>query len=295
MSLGHEYPAGPPPPPGGTPPPPPPPPVDESGYPRWPLWLPLAALGAGLSAGFVLVGVLAAVLSAAGVHTDGGSAPGFTVAATLILDVSVVGATLLLAGVTAPPRPWQFGLRGGSLAFTAKIASIGVLAYFLFDLVYAAVVQPKNPQKVVQDLGADKSTVLLVTGALVVIVVAPICEELFFRGFLFRVLRTRMPLWAAALIDGVLFGLVHGELVIVPILAALGMVLCWVYERTGTLFAPIALHALNNTISYGVTTHNGWGAAGAVGAVVLAGCIMGIARAPRGAPASSGPAPAAAT
>jgi membrane protease YdiL (CAAX protease family) len=285
MALGPDYAAA---------PPPPPPPVDSSGYPRWPLWLPLAALGAGLSAGFVLVALLAGVLSAAGVHTDGGKAPGFTVAATLLLDVSVVGASVLLAGVVTRPRPWHFGLRGGSLAFTAKIASIGVLAYFLFDLVYAAVVQPKNPQKVVQDLGADKSTLLLVTGALVVIVVAPVCEELFFRGFLFRVLRTRMPLWVAALIDGILFGVVHGELVIVPILTALGMVLCWVYERTGTLFAPIALHALNNTISYGVTTDNGWGAALAIGGVVLAGCVVGIVRVPRGAPAG-GPAPAAAT
>jgi CAAX protease family protein len=291
MALGHDYAAAPP------PPPPPPPPVDERGYPCWPLWLPLAALGAGLSAGFVLVAVLAGVLSAAGVDTDAGRAPGFTVAATLILDVSVVGASVLLAGTTVRPRPWQFGLRGGSLGFTAKIASIGVLAYFLFDLVYAAVVQPKNPQKVVQDLGADQSTVLLVTGALVVIVVAPLCEELFFRGFLFRVLRTRMPLWVAALIDGVLFGVVHGELVIVPILTALGMVLCWVYERTGTLFAPIALHALNNTISYGVTTDNGWGAALAVGAVVLAGCVMGIIRAQRDTPSvrPAPPAPAAAT
>jgi membrane protease YdiL (CAAX protease family) len=220
------------------------------------------------------------------VNTSGKS-PGITVAGTLIIDVAVVAASVLLAGVVTRPLPWQFGLRGGSLGFTAKIAGIGVAAYFMFDLVYAAIAQPKSPQKVVQDLGADQSTLLLVTGALVVIVVAPVCEELFFRGLLFRVLRMRMPLWAAALIDGVLFGAVHGSLVILPILAFLGVVLCYVYERTGTLFATIALHALNNTISYGATTNNGWVPALLVGAVVIAACVTAVARAPRPEPAAA--------
>jgi membrane protease YdiL (CAAX protease family) len=262
-----------------------PPAPDPPPQPRWPLWLPLAALATGLAFGLILVGVLSGVLSAAGVDTGKGKAPGFTAATTLIVDVCVVAASVLLAATVATPRPWQFGLRGGSVRFAAKIAGIGVLTYFLFSVVYQSIVQQKNPQKVVQDLGADTNTLLLVSGALVVILVAPVCEELFFRGFLFRVLRLRMPLWGAALIDGVLFGLVHGSLVIVPILACLGVVLCWVYERTGTLFATIALHSLNNTISYGASTNNGWAPALAVGVVVIGLCIAGIARAPRSGPA----------
>jgi len=111
-----------------------------------------------------------------------------------------------------------------------------------------------------------------VLGALVVIVVAPICEQLFFRGFLFRVLRLRMGFWLAAGIDGVLFGLVHSELVLVPVLAVLGASLCWVYERTGSLVPAIAIHALNNTIAYGATTEDGWVVAGAIGGAVLLAC-----------------------
>jgi hypothetical protein len=124
-----------------------------------------------------------------------------------------------------------------------------------------------------------------VVGALVVIAVAPVCEELFFRGILFTVLRQRMAFWPAAVIDGVLFGFVHGSLVIVPVLAALGVMFCYVYERTGSIFPTIALHALNNTIAYGATTDNGWPAALAVGAVVIGACVLGVARAPRGEPA----------
>ena len=145
----------------------------------------------------------------------------------------------------------------------------------------------------VQDLGADTGTLLLVVGALVVIAVAPLCEELFFRGILFRVMRQRLPLWPAAIIDGVLFGFVHGSLVILPVLAVLGIMFCYVYERTGSLFPTIALHSLNNTIAYGATTHNGWVPAIVVGALVITACVVGLVRAPlvpaAAAPAGPGP------
>src|SRR3954471_4980728 len=248
--------------------------MDDS--PRWPLWLPVAAIGCGAGSGFLILSVIAGIA-----HST--KSPGITVAGTVIVDVSVVVASVLLAGVVTPPRPWQFGLRGAPLKFTLQIAALGALAYILFNLLYQAIVRPNNPQRVVEDLGADTSKLLLVIGALVVLAVAPVCEELFFRGFLFRVLRQRMPLWPAAVLDGVLFAFAHGSLVIVPALTALGVVFCFVYERTGSIFPTIALHSLNNTIAYGVKTE--WGAALVVGGAVIAACTYGIVRAPRRDPA----------
>jgi len=267
-------------------PPPPPPPADSDAPPRWPLWLPVAGLAGGLTFGFLGISVLSGILSAGGVK-DVASSPGLTAAGTVIIDVSVVAACLLFAGMVARPRIWHFGLRGAPLKATAVIAGIGVLAFFLFSLVYSALVRPDEPQKVVDDLGADTNTLLLVTGALVVILVAPVCEELFFRAFLYRVLRLRMAVWLAAGLDGLVFGLVHASstsLTALPILAFLGIVFCYVYERTGTLLATIALHALNNTISYGVATDNGWIASLVVGGAVIGGCVVGITRLPRGVP-----------
>jgi membrane protease YdiL (CAAX protease family) len=270
-------------------PPPPPPPADPSAPPRWPLWLPLAGLACGLTAGFLGVSVLSGILSASGVkHVT--SSPGLTAAGTVIIDLCVVLACLVFAAMVARPRPWHLGLRGAPLGPTATVAGIGVLSFFLFSLVYSALVRPDEPQKVVNDLGADTNTALLVVGAVVVIAVAPVCEELFFRAFLYRVLRMRMSVWLAAGIDGLVFGLVHASstsLTALPILAFLGIVFCYVYERTGTLFATIALHALNNTISYGVATNHGWVASLVVGAVVLGGCVLGVTRAPRGAPVTT--------
>ena len=53
----------------------------------------------------------------------------------------------------------------------------------------------------------------------------------------------------------------------------LGFIFCLVYERTGTLFATIGLHALNNTIAYGVGTHR-WAVAGSVGGTMLMACLV---------------------
>jgi membrane protease YdiL (CAAX protease family) len=255
-----------PPPPSDTPAPP------GGGFPRWPLWAPFLAALLGATASIVVVGMLAALLMAVDSSIDKDS-PWLTLLSTVGLDLCVIGAIVGVAAMTTKPRPWQFGLRAAPLRHAIAMAFIAVVAFLAFEITYTGIFDPKNPQKIVEDLGADESTALLVCGAIAVIVVAPIAEELLFRGFLFRVLRLRMGFWLAAGIDGVLFGLVHGSLVILPILAVLGVALCWVYERTGSLFPCIAMHALNNTIAYGGTTNHGWVAAGVAGGAMLTACV----------------------
>jgi membrane protease YdiL (CAAX protease family) len=224
-----------------------------------------------------------AVLEAGGTNVDDDS-PGFNAGATLLIDLAFVGATIFVLSRIARPRPWQLGFRRGVPVKSAiGLALIAVFAFFTFAIAYQGIFRPENPQDIVRDLGADQSTLLLIAGALLVIVVAPVCEELFFRGFIYRVLRLRMGFVLAAAIDGVLFGLVHGALVIVPVLAFLGAVLCWTYERSGTLFVPIALHALNNAIAYGATTHEAAPAV-VVGLATVAGCIAVPALLPRRTP-----------
>jgi membrane protease YdiL (CAAX protease family) len=242
------------------------------GFPRWPVWAPFLAVLVGATASIVIVGVVIAFAQSVDSKLDDDS-PWFTAISTIGLDGCVVAAIAGVAAMTARPRLWHFGLRPTALRHAIGIAFMAVVAFLAFELLYSAAVHPEQ-QRIVEELGADQSTALLVTGGLAVIVVAPIAEELLFRGFLFRVLRMRMGFWLAALIDGVLFGLVHGSLVIVPVLAFLGVALCWVYERTGSLFPCIAIHVLNNTVAYGGTTDNGWVVAGALGGAMLAACIL---------------------
>jgi membrane protease YdiL (CAAX protease family) len=250
-------------------------------WPRWPLWAPLAAVFFGAGAAILVVAVVSGIVKGLGVHVSS-KAPGLTAATTAALDVGVVAAAIGIAALTTRPRPWQFGLRPAPLRFAVGISFIAVVSFYFFEIAYGIIFNPHNPQKIVDDLGANRSTAMLIVGAVVVILVAPVCEELFFRGFLYRILRTRMALWPAAIVDGVLFGLVHGSWVILPILTFLGVLLCWVYERTGSLFATIAIHALNNTISYGASTDHGWPVALSIGGLVIAGCMVVPRALPRG-------------
>ena len=105
------------------------------------------------------------------------------------------------------------------------------------------------------NLDGDLGTV---AAGVLIIVAAPISEEIFFRGFLFGGFRRRLSFPLAALISAVNFGLFHytgaSSIAVVPQLAFLGFLLCAVYEETGSIYPTIALHMLNNTLAFIVLT-----------------------------------------
>ncbi len=126
-------------------------------------------------------------------------------------------------------------------------------------LLYTLILQPDAEQTVAQDLGAEQGTFGMIAAGFMVVCVAPVAEEFFFRGFFYRALRSRYSVLAAAGLDGLLFGVIHYDfsgpdaLLILPPLALLAFIFCLVYERTGSIYPTIALHALNNAIAFGVT------------------------------------------
>jgi len=78
---------------------------------------------------------------------------------------------------------------------------------------------------------------------------APVAEEFIFRGLLFRICRRWWNGIAAAMVSGLVFGLAHGEPWFLFGLATLGLLLGIVFELTGTLAAPLLMHAIHNGIS----------------------------------------------
>lgn len=86
----------------------------------------------------------------------------------------------------------------------------------------------------------------LVLLAVLAVVVAPVVEELVFRAGLFRFLVAQVPQRWAMLMSSLLFAALHfSALGFVP-LVFLGCALCFVYQKSGRLAAPIVLHALSN-------------------------------------------------
>ena len=263
---------------GGRPPDPPELPVGADPAPRWPAWY----APVGFLAGFAItlfVSVIAGVIAAAaGADVEDDIPPALVITLTLLQGVILAGTALFLAGRTRRPRPWHFGLRRAPFWRSVGWTAAGLGSFLLFVALYSALVTPEGDQTVTEDLGADESTLALVAAGIVVIVVAPLAEEFFFRGFFYRALRSRMGILAAAAIDGLVFGLIHytgpDTLELLPILAVLGFMFCLVYERTGTLYSVIALHAFNNAIAYGFEAENAVVSL-VLGALMLTACALG--------------------
>ena len=90
-------------------------------------------------------------------------------------------------------------------------------------------------------------------------VATPIVEETLFRGLLFAGLLQRMPVWAAAIVSALAFAAWHHDWYGFLPLFISGLVLAFVYYRTRTLWAPIAVHALGNAVGGSITSLlNNW-------------------------------------
>ena len=243
-------------------PPPPPPPdhpeLPEGATPRWPAWYAGVGFLVALVATLVVVGIFAA---ATGTTSDDEDAT-FTIVATFIQGMIFIGTAVLFASFTRKPRPEHFGLRPTPFWPAEGWAALGIASFYFLAFLYTVAVQPDAEQTVAQDLGADQGTFGMIAAGFMVVCVAPVAEEFFFRGFFYKALRTRWPVLVAAGIDGLLFGVIHFDfsgadaLLILPPLAVLGFVFCLVYERTGSIYPVIALHAFNNAIAFGATVED---------------------------------------
>jgi len=86
-----------------------------------------------------------------------------------------------------------------------------------------------------------------------IVLLLPAFEELIFRGGIYGALRRTLHPALAVAASALLFGLVHDPVVAAPA-AALGVMLAILYERTGSLAAPLAFHALHNGATLLVAT-----------------------------------------
>jgi membrane protease YdiL (CAAX protease family) len=157
---------------------------------------------------------------------------------------------------------WQFGLRrpgAGWRSASAMIVAL-IVVFVLLDAIWASLVNP-GEDKLLNDLGSNEGAVLLMFSALLTCVVAPICEEFLFRGYMFTALRNRLGTLRAAILTGLVFGGVHAgsaPLLDLAPLAALGFGLCLLYRYSGSLYPSIVAHSINNSIAFAGLEHWGW-------------------------------------
>jgi len=147
-------------------------------------------------------------------------------------------------GATPREALRRLGLRGfRPSAIGWMFAAIG--AYLLIAIVYVAIAGTPEQEDIAEGFGALPVQILLI------VVAAPISEEICFRGMLFGGLRERMPRIAAALLSAAIFGGLHATTGVsaIPPLIGFGFVLCLLYEKTGSIVPGIILHMLNNSVA----------------------------------------------
>ncbi|HLB39894.1 MAG TPA: CPBP family intramembrane glutamic endopeptidase [Actinomycetota bacterium] len=156
-----------------------------------------------------------------------------------------VGVTFGARGL----RDASFGLIGGLVLYPVIAFVVGIPLTILFKTLSGQ--EATTPEQ----LPSDLSPTAVVVSVILAIVIAPVVEELFFRGILFRSVRDRRGFWIGALVSGLLFGVVHyvpapwqDTLLLQSIMVFTGLGLAWIYERRGNLVANIVAHMAFNAV-----------------------------------------------
>jgi uncharacterized protein len=157
-----------------------------------------------------------------------------------------------------------FGPAPAAAGTLVRAVGWGVGAFFALNVGIGLLVQAAAritgfelpvPQERMREMVADP--VLGAWFLLVAVVVAPIAEELFFRGLVFQALRNRLAAGWSIAVASLIFAAAHvvaepsggAGLLIFVLIAPMGAVLAWLFERSGTLAVPIVVHATFNLLT----------------------------------------------
>ena len=218
-------------------------------------------LGIALVIGFVALNLIPA---SSGSGTEDGSAAkerNITPALLLIGMVAqmvpgFIVIVLLLARGTKLSQFFGLRLRWKNIRYLIIIAPLGVIYTFLFMWglnalgysewlvqLFGKEIELQDAIRIYQD--ADEVIVRILI-AISVVIIAPIVEEVVFRGYIYTVTKRYTARIFSTIISAVLFGVVHNYIPGLVPLAFLAILLTISYEITGSLWAPISIHALFN-------------------------------------------------
>ena len=205
---------------------------------------------AGLAVGFGPELLLyAASLGVASSEASGGSVTTGSAIALVVVSLVIYGWQTAAA--------WFFSVRIAGRRFSAWGFRLPTRAYFwtipaalavvyLVSIGHDMLIHPKQQELISEFPHSAAGTVLFV---LLAVVIAPLFEEVFFRGFLFRGFASSWGWVAGAVVSSAVFGIAHAQVDVFVPLFVLGLMLCWVYHWTGSLWTSISLHALFNGVS----------------------------------------------
>ncbi len=161
--------------------------------------------------------------------------------------------------------PWRFsknkttrdelGLRGLPTWTDVLLAPIGLVISLIVAAALTALlmlVLPNIDWQQTQEVGFSGLYAIgdYIAAFVCLVVLAPVVEEIMFRGWLYGKLRVRMSALPAILITSVLFGIMHGQMNVGVVVFAMSVAMCISRELTGTIWAGILIHMIKNGIAF---------------------------------------------
>lgn len=164
----------------------------------------------------------------------------------LIQDAIVLLLVLAIAGFSTR----LLALRRPTTSFwgTARILGSALVAVYVFEIAYGQVVRLHNEQGLTPAHWEPKHALAYIVNGIVICTWVPFVEEITYRGLGYSLLE-RFGRWPAILAVGILFGLSHGLVESLPVIAAFGCVLAWIRSKTESVYPGMLLHGLFNLIA----------------------------------------------
>lgn len=159
----------------------------------------------------------------------------------------ILGVVLLIA--RERPKDEYLGLRRPtSWGVAAGLSAAVLIGVFALGGLLSPLLHPAQEQGLVPKNWQPSHAPAFVANFVVVAVLGPIVEELAFRGLGYRLL-VPFGRWTAILLVGLAFGLAHGLVEALPILAAFGAGLAYVRSRTGSVYPGMLIHGAFNSLA----------------------------------------------
>jgi len=167
----------------------------------------------------------------------------FMVGAVAVSVVRRVGWTTWL-GLQWPGWPWVFLIAPAAVVFMWVVfAGLKLSGYIKWMESFGV----ETVQDTVKLLQKSEDPLILGLMTVAAVIAAPLCEEIVFRGYFYPVLKKYAGVWPAAACAALVFAAAHGNLTALLPLFIFGGLLIFVYEKTGSLWAPIAVHCCFNS------------------------------------------------
>src|SRR5580765_3315801 len=153
-----------------------------------------------------------------------------------------------IAGLTGDRRR-VLALRRPTAGATAARIGVGIgFGIFILSLILTPLLEPGREQGVTPGTWQPEHAGAYIANGLVVVVVAPIVEELTFRGLGYSLL-VRYGRWTAIIATGLAFALAHGLVNAFPLLAAFGIGLAYLRSRIDSVYPGMIVHGLFNAVA----------------------------------------------